>query len=178
MAWVTFPTLTDGQVLTGAHMQIVRDNFAETAPAKATGTGSFIVTSGTNTVAARSPTNHFVGTAETTAITAYGDLTTVGPTFTNTTGSRAIVAASSDCWNSTAAYSFACFDVSGATTIAATDSRGLGVRVQTGDANGGHRASSVSMVSLTPGSNTFTMRYRVTAGTGRFANREIVIIGL
>jgi hypothetical protein len=30
--------------------------------------------------------------------------------------------------------------------------------------------------SLTPGSNTFTMKYRVTAGTGTFLARQIAVI--
>lgn len=165
-------------MLTGAHMQTVRDNFAETAPAKASGAGRFIVTTGTNTVAERGMVAAFVGTGETTASTAYGDLATVGPTLTMTTGIQALVMCNADAWNSTAAYSHASFDVSGATTVATSDVRALTVRVQTGDANPGFRGAVINQVSLTPGSNTITMRYRVTAGTGRWGNRSMVVIPL
>lgn len=178
MAWVTFPTLTDGQVLTGAHMQIVRDNFAETAPAKAGAAGNFIVTTGVNSVAQRAYVDNFIGTAETSASTSYVDLATVGPSMSVTTGPRAIVVTTADLWGSAAGYINTTFDVSGATTVSASDVRALTVRVQTGDANGGSRASVLNTINLTSGSNTFTMRYRVTAGTGRWANRTLVVIPL
>jgi hypothetical protein len=178
VTWTTFPTLTDGQVLTGAHMQLVRDNFAETAPAKASAAGRFIVTSGVNSVAERAIQTDFVGTAETSAATSYGDLATVGPSKAATTGPSAIVMLSADAWNSAAGYSHATIEVSGATVVTTSDVRALSVRVQTGDANAGSRATAVNQVTLTPGSNTFTARYRVTAGTGRWSNRSLIVIPL
>jgi hypothetical protein len=73
--------------------------------------------------------------------------------------------------NSTAFMSFA---VSGASTQAATDARALAVA-----GNDIVRASATSLVcGLTPGSNTFTAQYRVSAGTATFSNRDIVVIPL
>ena len=180
MAWTTFPTLTDGQVLTGAHMQLVRDNFAETAPAKATTAGRFIVTTGANTIAERIPTNNFVGTSETTTSNVYTDRTTVGPAVTVTTGTRAIVAVTCDAWNSTlSAYSWMSYAVSGASTVSASDSIGMGIRSATADAATGSRCSYIDMnTSLTGGSNVFTAKYRATTANGKFGNRALLVIPL
>ena len=70
------------------------------------------------------------------------------------------------------------YAVSGATTIAASDTVATTAR---------HfvasqlvmRASSVSRLStLTAGSNTFTAKYRNTGNTAGFINREICVINL
>jgi hypothetical protein len=179
MAWTTFPTLTDGQVLTGAHMQLVRDNFNETAPGKATAAGRLMVTTGSNAIAERVPAYNFVGTAETTASNTYVDLATVGPSVTATSGIRAIVAITSDIWLSTAGYAYASVAVSGASSIASVDARAITQRVTTGDASSGCRAGITNMQStLTSGSNTWTVQYRTSTGTGRFSGREITVLPL
>jgi hypothetical protein len=177
MAWTTFPTLTDGQVLTGAHLQIVRDNFAETAPAKATTAGSLFVATGANAVAERVPNVNTVGTSETTTSTTYADLTTVGPSLTMTTGPRAFVFLSCQLTNNTGTIgSFMSVAVSGATTVAATDASALvhypttaGLPIQ---------ATRVVVQGLTAGSNTFTAKYRAAANTGTFSQRNLAVIPL
>jgi len=41
------------------------------------------------------------------------------------------------------------------------------------------RASATSVITgLTPGSNTFTAKYRITGGTGTWRDREIVVVPL
>lgn len=116
-----------------------------------------------------------VQTLETTTATAYGNLTTSGPAVTVTTGANAIVAVGFLGSNSVAGDgSLMSFAISGATTAAASNNNAA-------QSNNTQNTSvcCVSGVSgLTAGSNTFTAKYDVTAGTGTFARRWIVVIPL
>lgn len=156
----------------------VRDNLNETAPAKATTAGTLFVAAGANSIAERVPSTAAVTTSETTGGTGYGALATPGPSVTVTTGTKAIVAVASLVQNSTIGQnSYASYAVSGASAISATDDRA--VLITAAAANQTLRASSVYMeTALTAGSNTFTMQYRVTGGTGSFQNRRITVIPL
>lgn len=177
MAWTTPPTLSDGTVLTGAHTQIWRDDLNETAPAKATAAGQIFVSTGTNAIAARTPQALEVATSETTSNTSYVALTTPGPAVTVTCGTTALVGISANLkQNTNTAFALASYAVSGATTVAAAD--GVSVQRQFATASGDNIRASVVMLKtgLTPGSNTFTMQYRVTSGTGTFADRSIFVI--
>lgn len=178
MAWTTFPTLTDGQVLTGAHMQIVRDNFAETAPAKATTAGSLFVATGSNAIAQRTIGSTFTAATENTTNTSYVDLATAGPAVTVTTGTSAIVMWSAHMWNDTAgSRPYMSYAVSGATTIAAGDAIAYAHDVSAAGRIIG--ASRIMMqAGLTGGSNTFTAKYRVSANTGTWAQRHLMVIPL
>lgn len=63
------------------------------------------------------------------------------------------------------------FDSTGSATVAASDERGI---AHTG--TGSDRFSaSVLLTGLTAGTTTFVSRYRVTAGTGFFANRQLAV---
>lgn len=119
-----------------------------------------------------------VTTAETTTSTTYTDLATSGPAVTLTTGTKAIVIVTVEMAPSTAASgreARVSFAISGATTQAATDGNCLHIRG--GGTTDEGRASSVNFVSgLTAGSNTFTTKYRVNAGTGTFQRRTITVI--
>jgi len=132
--------------------------------------------------AASSPTSDSatVATSQTTSSATYTDLATAGPAVTITTGTKALVIVT--CGQTTATNisdsGFMSYAVSGATTIAASDTVATMVR---------HfvasqlvmRASSVSRLStLTAGSNTFTAKYRVAGNTAGFINREICVINL
>jgi hypothetical protein len=181
MAWSTPLTAVSNAALTAAQWNAsVRDNLLETAAGKATTANRIFVTTGANAIAERAVVNNFVGTAETTASTTYTDLTTAGPASTTTSGTQAIVAVTTDAWNNTlSAYSYNSLAVSGATTLATSDSRSVSVRSATADASAGNRASFVDLLTgLTAGSNTFTSKYRVSAGTGRYSNRSIMVIPL
>ena len=70
------------------------------------------------------------------------------------------------------------FAVSGATTVAASDTQAFSF------VNGGNQAQTVQasgtfyVSGLTAGSNTFTAKYRGTVGTATFVNRSITVVPL
>lgn len=121
-----------------------------------------------------------VATGETTTSTTYADLTTTTDTATATTGSQAIVSIYADIKNNTAnAFSFASFAISGATTVAASDTTSIMLQVFGANAEG-RAGATFTVTGLTPGSNTFKMKYRVQtgglgAGTATFADRRISV---
>ncbi len=78
--------------------------------------------------------------------------------------------------NNTAFMGYA---VSGATTVAASDTRALIRDHGTSSSTGYVQASATYRVTgLTAGSNTFTLQYRTSGGTGTFTNRNVVVIPL
>lgn len=179
MTWTAPMTAVANTVFTAAQFNThIRDNLNETAPAKATTAGTIFVASGANSIAERVPSTAAVTTSETTTGTGYGNLATPGPSVTVTTGTRAIVMVASLVQNSTVGQnSYASYAVSGASAIAASDDRS--VLITAAAVNQTLRASSVYMeTGLTAGSNTFTMQYRVTGGTGSFQNRRITVLPL
>ncbi len=118
-----------------------------------------------------------VATSQTTTSTSYTDLATSGPAVTLTTGTKALViitcASSNSGINRTSSMSYA---VSGATTIAASDS--VAIIHQNNSIASTLRYSSASVPTLTAGSNTFTAKYKVNTDTGTFSDREIFVINL
>lgn len=179
MVWTAPMTAVANTVFTAAQFNThVRDNLNETAPAKATVAGTLFVSDGVNSIAERVPSTAGVTTSESTTSAAYTDVATPGPAVTVTTGTRAIVAVTSIVQNSSASQnSYASYAVSGASSIAATDDRA--VIITAAAINQTLRGAAVYMeTGLTAGSNTFTMKYRVTGGTGSFQNRRIVVIPL
>ena len=114
-----------------------------------------------------------INTAENTTSTSYTDLTTAGPAVTVTTGTKALVIITSELSHSATGVARASFAVSGATTQAANDDYDLHSQGDLTD-----RFSSASYVTLTAGSNTFTMKYRVNSGTGYFSDRQIFVINM
>lgn len=126
-----------------------------------------------------SPTNASatVATSETTTSGSYTDLTTSGPAVTLTTGTKALVLITAQMTNTggAATESYVSYAVSGATTIAASDTVAV---ISAVNASGQMRMCSASRPTLTAGSNTFTMKYQVESGTGTFSNREIIVIDL
>lgn len=77
------------------------------------------------------------------------------------------------------AFSKASFEVSGASTIAVSDSWGLYWSGQTA-ANSNRWGICRRVTGLTPGSNTFTMKYASggTGATSTFARREMIVMPL
>lgn len=177
MAWTAPRTWVTNETVTASHMNThVRDNFLETAPAKATTSGGFIVTTGVNSVIQRTPVPAAVATSQTTTSTSYTDLATAGPAVTEVTGTRALVCISARIENSVAGgESWMAVTVSGASAVAAADGLGLGFQSYTG---GGKARIGMPIIysGLTEGSNTFTAKYRVSTGTGTFVNRRIEVI--
>lgn len=127
----------------------------------------------------------YVATSETTTSTSLTNLTTTTDSVTVTVGANglALVSVSSYMQNNTAnALCKIAIDVSGATTIAASDA--YAIQTQFYAANASSRSSGCWLFTgLTPGSTTFKMKYSVTSGgsgsgTGTFANRRIAAVPL
>lgn len=178
MAYSTPLTAVSNATLTAAQWNAsVRDNILETAVAKATAAGQFFVSTAANALAARTPGANSIATTETTTNTSYVDLTTPGPAVTVTTGTVALVVVGAKMsQNTNTAEMYAGFAVSGATTVAAADATADFLEPATA-AGTAIRASAVTMVTgLTAGSNVFTMKYRVSAGTGSYGNRHIGVV--
>lgn len=116
-------------------------------------------------------------TSQTTASTSYTALATAGPSVTVATGTRALVVVSF--WGSVGTVGSAVMShaVSGATTIASSDSWSA---VAT-SASAGQTVSPIGVAyhaGLTAGSNTFTAQYKVNTGTGTFLYRKLFVIPL
>lgn len=182
MAWTAPMTFVAGTALTGAQLNTyLRDNFNETAPAKATTPGYHFVSTGPNAIAERAVTNDIILTSETTATASdWVDLATAGPTVSVTTGAMALVFMTAEMQNNTANMSTQFgVEVSGASSIgldANSDFRGIG---DGNPANSPFRFSVAHLeTGLTPGVNVFTMKYRILGGTGLWKNRELIVMGL
>lgn len=123
-------------------------------------------------------TSNAVATSQTTTSTSYTDLATSGPAVTVNTNTLALVIISANQDNNTAGqWVYMSFAVSGATTIAASDTNGMKNANSVTAVNVMHASRGV-LVTLTPGSNTFTAKYRVTGGTGTWTLRDIIVIPL
>jgi hypothetical protein len=151
----------------GTAGQVLQVNSGATAPEWATPAGGGGPANATASVA----------TTQTTLSSTYTDLTTSGPAVTLTTGTKALVIlyARSQTGNPVEP-AFMSFAVSGATTIAATDTRSLGSY----NSNDYLGASSAFIITgLTAGSNTFTCKYRQDGvTTGYWQDRVISVIDM
>jgi len=154
----------------------VRDNLLETAPAKAAIAGQYFVATGANAITVARADTDEVLTSETTASTSFTNLSTSGPSVTVTVQSRAMIFVSARVFNSTAgALNLVSVDISGASTVSSADNRAL--LYESGNANDNLMATWNYMhTGLSSGSTTFKLEYRVTAGTGTFSNRRIVVV--
>ena len=120
-----------------------------------------------------------VATQETTTSTSYADLTTTTDSVTVTIGNSgiALVMLYAAIGNNTAgSLSYVSYAVSGANTIAASDSQSLYFQIASGAGNAGASGTTFFLTGLASGSTTFKMKYRVSATTGNFANRRIAVI--
>jgi hypothetical protein len=157
---------------------------APTIPA-ATGATTFLP-SGIETVyngsvwVCRTPVSAFTDSNGTRALTNYGTLTGGGtnPSVTLVTGTTALIRLRADTYNDTLnGYVLVSVAVSGAGTVAASDAYSLTIKnsvavfqIATG--------TQYVLGGLTAGTNTFTLNYRVNAGTGNFNNRGITVQGI
>lgn len=124
------------------------------------------------------PSTNAVATSQTTTSTSYVDLATTGPAVTLETGNSALVTITAGIANTVAGshYASMAFAISGATTVAASDSYSLQTQSAAATAGAQVTASATYLVTgLTAGTNTFTCKYRVTGGTGNFALRNIIV---
>ncbi len=175
MAWTTPMTFVPNSVLTAAQLNtFLRDNVMESMPGTATTSGRYFVTSATNRIAEAIPNMTYVDTSDTTTSNDFADLlVTVGPSVTVTTQTRALVCLFTGMQISTSGASWMAYEVSGATQqdpsdhIAVMQQRTTLVRL----------SNVFLQEGLTPGSNTFTAKYRVTGtGTGTFVNRQLSVM--
>jgi hypothetical protein len=171
-------TAIAGSVFTASQFNtFVRDNLAETAPAKATTPGSHFVTSATNQIAERIPNAATDTGAGSTTSSTYTDLDSPanpGPAVTVVTGTSALVYVHGSLSNTGTGSVRMAYDTSGATTLAAADNRGIGQATAGGDVV---VCSAIHFeTNLTPGTNTFTAKYRVSASQGNYGSRRIGVI--
>ncbi len=180
MAWSAPMTAVANATFTAAQFnQFVRDNLNETAPAKATSAGSHFVADGVNSIAERTSSGSTVLTSETTGSTSFTALATLGPTITVETGPLALLFTHCQISNSGAGASYAGVEVSGASSIAPALNRSINIDNAAGVVIGtGTSVIYEGGLVLTPGSNTFTMQYRVSSGTGTFADRRLFVVPL
>lgn len=108
---------------------------------------------------------------------AYVNLATVGPTVSLATGTKARVTITSGC-NSTGNVTVNVgVAVSGATTLAASDTNATSLHNITA-LNNILVARTFTVTGLTPGVNTFTLKYKASAGTTNFLNRDLTVTGV
>jgi hypothetical protein len=124
-----------------------------------------------------------VATSEATTSSSYTNLTTNGPEVTLTTSTKALVIISSSCRIDTADRgAYASFAISGATTKSAGSQSGDTIAIAgPEDAyNTTVSGSAACVVTLTAGSNTFTMKYVKggPSGSATFGNRAIFVMRL
>ncbi len=186
MAYTSERTWVTAETVTAAIMnQHVRDNFAATAPGIATGTGSLIVTDGTNSVVERVPlqdVDNGNGTGTNTSYLSLANLTG-GSAFAGevevavTTGTRAIVQWAAQLQTTTAgAHVLLSYSVSGATTTAADDNFAL--QYESGSASDLAQFGTFHLATVTAGSNTFTLEAKASAGTMTIGEPRILVIPL
>ena len=182
MAWTTPITAAVNSTFTASQWNAgVRDNLLITAPAISTTSGWLIASNGANVIAQREIRQDFNNTAGTSASTTYVSALTGGgtsPQVTVTTSSGALIFLSVTQGVSATATVLTNFEVGGGTSP--TDNRGIltertatavGMREDRVGVTNGH-------MTLTPGSNSFQMLHRVTAGTGTWQKRRMVVMAL
>lgn len=120
------------------------------------------------------------GATTSTTYSSLNDSVITAVTLTIGVNGIAVVSQTAQMYNTTnAAENYASFAVSGASTIASSDLNAVVFGLPTVGSGMTLQASHCSVLTgLTPGSTTFTMTYRVSAGTGTFTNRTISVIPL
>lgn len=117
----------------------------------------------------------FVGTQQTTTSTSYTNLATVGPSCSialNDSRECLVIVGAQMMNTSSASPVFMSLSASGATTIGASDSSAA----QHNGSGNSEQYCMIAIHTLNAGTTTFTAKYRVDGGTGRFSARHIVVI--
>jgi hypothetical protein len=127
------------------------------------------------------PQSATINTSGSRSSTAYGDLGTgAGPSTSIQTGSKALVTISAVAQSSFNNFMYISFGVTGATTITAVDDYSTWTRELTAGGGFGSGISRTFIITgLTAGVNTFTMKYRGSAGNAvDYAFRSITVVGI
>lgn len=186
MAWTAPMTAAGNSTFTAAQFNThVRDNLLETEVAKGTSVDNYLVSTGANAITQRSSSSSAVATMQTTSSTSYTSLATLGPTVSIDTGTKALVMWSCGIANTTANVTgIVSVGVSGATTTTIDDkwaihSDGFAAWNNPWEPADQHnRRMAAKLFTLTAGTNIFTMQYKVSSGSGRFRNRELIVYPL
>ncbi len=178
MAWTAPRTWVTSEVVTASLLNThVRDNLLQTAPAKASAGGGYIIGTGVGVVAERQLANAEVTTGEGTASSTFTNLATSGPAVTVTTGTVALVVVSARVTGSAIGVRPVMgWAVTGATSLSAAEQYCFEAEISvSGDF---YQASHMSTRTLTGGSNTFTAKYADIGGTGTatFQWRKIQVL--
>jgi hypothetical protein len=176
MAWSTPLTAIANTALTAAQWNAtVRDDLLETAPAKATSsTAAFYAGNGTNSIVQRLVTTGSAAGPDGTTSTTYTSLASTGPDLSCTTGTRALVWINAQQENTNANVgTWTSYAVSGATTTAAQDEWAILTNTAAAQSV---RAGVCKLETVTAGTNSFNMRYKVTANTGSWQRRLIQVM--
>lgn len=184
MAWTAPNTAIAHTIYTAAEYNLyTRDNLSYlkvemdgNPRALATTTGQYPVATGTNSLVMRSAVSAASSVDVSVVSLTYNSTTSV-LSVTATTGATALVLFGAQMTTSGASPNlYSSVAVSGATTIAASDSWAIIRQSDTGGYTiqmGSHHL----FTTLTPGSNTFTMQHRSTGPvTLNLDNREITVI--
>lgn len=122
-----------------------------------------------------------VATTETTSSTSYTGLSTAH-TLSVTIGSSgmALVIIQAAMYNNTtSAYCYMSYAISGATSASSSDTRAAYRKEDSATATVEAKQTFAKLhTGLTPGSNTFTTQFKVGAGTGSFSARDLTVIPL
>jgi hypothetical protein len=172
MVWTVPTTAVIGSVFPSAvYNQTIRDNLLQTMPAKTTALGSFFATIGTNQIAERLAQSDYIGGMSNTSSTTYTDLASgVGPVVSCQTGTVAAVFLFNNSYT-TGTGSWMSFDISGATTQAASDNFALQLQLSAGQ----HCGACFLIDNLTPGLNTFTAKFRTSSLISQFSSRRLAV---
>lgn len=178
MAWISPVTFVANTALTAAQLNMfIRDNLNLTAPAKATGTSQWFVSTASNSIEARniSGDTHSAGGSITS--TSYTETAGNNCTVTVATGKGAIVALfgelSSSVTGDTLSINYA---VTGASNVTPADqSEAIYTHPAT---HAAERFGTISWVDLTPGSNTFSMKIKVGSGSGSIVNGTLLVVAV
>jgi hypothetical protein len=152
---------TDGQILTAASGQSTGLQWATPASASPTSAQSFVTTK------------------QTTSSTSYTGLSTA-QAVTLTTGTKVMVCLTVKMEPNSPNSNLMSYAISGSTTKASADSKSACFTrwadpVASPELN---TWSAVYFETVTAGSNTFTLQFRVSGGTGYFLDRQLLVIDL
>jgi hypothetical protein len=122
--------------------------------------------------------NARVDAEETTTSDSFGNLTTSGPAVTITTGTKVLVMCTSYIYGPNGSAGTMDFDISGATSRSASGTTRLAGSNEGQGSSIGTRSTTVTYLTVTAGSNTFTAKYFKRGTSATFDNRTITVFDL